>query len=249
MSSSERPSERPQQSPADSLTTSAEKLPPPPPEVAARVFGERLPAVRAYVELLAGAGIERGLIGPREMPRLWDRHVLNSAAVAELIQPDVTVADVGSGAGLPGIPLALARPDLHIVLIEPLLRRSGFLEEAIAELELDHVSVVRARAEDVRPTGGYDVVTARAVAPLARLAGWTLPLLRPGGRLLAVKGRSVVEELDESAASLAKMGAESWTVEEVGTDLIEPTVRVAVVVAGRAQSEPTRRGRQRRKKT
>ncbi|WP_420841965.1 16S rRNA (guanine(527)-N(7))-methyltransferase RsmG [Haloactinopolyspora alba] len=231
--------------------------PPEPPEQARELFGESLPTARAYVEWLAGAGIERGLLGPREIPRLWDRHVLNSVAISVLVEPGATVADVGSGAGLPGVPLAVLRPDLHVTLVEPLLRRSEFLAEVVTDLGIrDRVSVLRTRAEEVRPDGGFDVVTARAVAPMDKLARWTLPLLRPGGRLLALKGRSVAEELGESAASLAKMGAESWTVEEVGSDAGEPAARVAVVTLGRTQqaqrTPPTkrtrdRRGRQRRK--
>ncbi|WP_116947892.1 16S rRNA (guanine(527)-N(7))-methyltransferase RsmG [Jiangella endophytica] len=216
------------------------------PDSASAVFGDRLELAAAYAAQLAGPGIERGLLGPREVPRIWDRHILNSAVVAELVDEGRTVADVGSGAGLPGIPLAIARPDLEVVLIEPLLRRSEFLAETVAALGLDGVSVLRSRAEDVRPRARFDVVTARAVAPMDRLAGWTLPLLRPGGVLLALKGQSVSEELRDSAASLARMGATSWRVEEAGAGVVDPAARVAVVVAGRTGTAPKQGARQRR---
>ncbi|TDE12608.1 16S rRNA (guanine(527)-N(7))-methyltransferase RsmG [Jiangella asiatica] len=217
------------------------------PDSASSVFGPRVGVAAAYAELLAGPGIERGLLGPREAPRLWDRHILNSAVLAELVEPGLRVADVGSGAGLPGIPLAIARPDLEMVLIEPLLRRSEFLTEAVQRLRLESVTVLRSRAEDVTPSATFDVVAARAVAPMERLAGWTLPLLRPGGLLLAMKGESVSEELRDSAASLARMGATSWRVEVAGTGVVEPVARVAVVTAGRADRVPERGARQRRK--
>ena len=148
------------------------------------LFGDRLAAARRFAEHLAGSGVERGLIGPREAPRVWERHVLNCAVVAELMPEGARVVDVGSGAGLPGIPLALARPDLHVVLLEPLARRVDWLREVVADLALP-VEVQRGRAEDAdvrRRWEGADVVTARAVAPLHRLAGWCLPLLRIGGR-------------------------------------------------------------------
>lgn len=218
------------------------------PDSASVVFGDRLELAAAYAARLAGAGIERGLLGPREVPRIWDRHLLNSAVVADLIDDGRIVADVGSGAGLPGIPLAIARPDLEVVLIEPLLRRSEFLAETVEALGLDRVTVLRSRAEDVRPAARFDVVTARAVAPMDRLAGWTMPLLRPGGALLALKGQSVSEELRDSAASLARMGATSWRVEEVGAGVVDPATRVAVVVAGRTGTAPKHGARQRRTK-
>ena len=156
--------------------------------------------------------------------------MLNCAVVAELVPANSTVADVGSGAGLPGIPLALARPDLTMSLIEPLLRRSDFLSEVVADLGLaDRVEVVRSRAEDLPGGRAFDVVTARAVAPMHRLARWTLPLVRPRGLLLAMKGEAVDEELRDSAALMETMGAESWTVERVGGSVVAPPTVVAVV--------------------
>lgn len=169
------------------------------------MFGAALDRAVAYAGLLATDGTVRGLIGPREVPRLWDRHLLNSAVLGELVPADARVIDVGSGAGLPGIPLALARPDLTVVLLEPLARRAAFLTECIAALSLDTVTVVRGRAEEGhvrRALGTADVVTARAVAPLDKLAGWCLPLVRPGGTLLAIKGGSAAEELAAAGPDL-----------------------------------------------
>lgn len=172
-------------------------------------FGDLLPLAERYAAWLAGAGTERGLLGPREVPRIWDRHVLNSAALAPLLAPGESVVDVGSGAGLPGIPLALARPDCTYVLLEPLLRRAEFLREVVDDLGLgDRVSVLRARAEEAaREPRRWDVAVARAVAPLDRLAGWCLPLLRPGGRLLALKGERAAEEaLSVPGARVERLG-------------------------------------------
>ena len=173
------------------------------PDAAASVFGERLPLAESYAAILAGRAVEWGLIGPRESARVWDRHILNSVAVAAEIGPDARVIDVGSGAGLPGIPLALARPDLKVTLLEPLLRRANFLTLAVEELGLeDRVTVVRARAEDHR--GRYDVVTCRAVAPLPRLVGWTRHLFGPDGSLVALKGESAVREVADAASELRR---------------------------------------------
>jgi len=169
----------------------------------AEVFGDAAPVASRYVDILASRGIDWGLIGPREGDRLWDRHVLNSIAGADLFGAGCSVVDVGSGAGLPGIPLAILRPDLRVTLLESLLRRVNFLELAVDELGLgDRVDVVRARAEEHR--GTFDVVTCRAVAPLPRLVGWCQPLLTPGGRLLALKGSSAVAELADAGPLLRK---------------------------------------------
>lgn len=173
------------------------------PAAASVVFGGELDRVVAYHDLLADRGVEWGLIGPRETERLWSRHILNSVGVSDAVPPGASVVDVGSGAGLPGIPLALARPDLRIVLVEPLLRRANFLELVVAELVLgDRVRVVRVRAED--HAGPYDVVTCRAVAPLPRLLGWTKHLFLPRGRLVALKGESAERELADAERDLRR---------------------------------------------
>ncbi|MFC5996117.1 16S rRNA (guanine(527)-N(7))-methyltransferase RsmG [Pseudonocardia hispaniensis] len=202
-----------------------------PPAAAADVFGERLPAAVRYAVHLATSGVERGVIGPRETARLWDRHLLNCAVVAEVVPAGARVVDLGSGAGLPGIPLALARPDLHVVLIEPLARRVDWLDEVIADLDLS-IQVVRGRAEETsvrRRWEGADVVTARAVAPLARLAGWALPLLRTGGTLAAIKGASVADEVDRDTVGVRKSGGSEPRIVQCGAGLIEPTTTVVLV--------------------
>lgn len=170
-------------------------------ELAREVFPD-FDSINRYVDILSDRGISWGLIGPREADRLWDRHVLNSVAMADLIADGVSVVDVGSGAGLPGIPLAIRRPDLEVTLLEPLLRRANFLTETVADLGLgERVQVVRTRAEE--HDGQYDVVTARAVAPLPRLLTWCLPLLGSAGELLALKGSSAASEIDQSRQILA----------------------------------------------
>lgn len=190
-----------------------------------------------YAELLATAGVERGLIGPREVPRLWDRHLLNCAVAVPLVPPDADVIDVGSGAGLPGIVWALVRPDIIVTCLEPLQRRATFLEEAVAELGLTgRVHVVRARAEDiVRGRGPVTslrarVVTARAVAPMERLAGWTVPLVQPGGELLALKGRSAAEEVEASRAALERLGIVLVEIAECGAGVVDPVTTVVRAV-------------------
>ncbi|MFJ6617551.1 16S rRNA (guanine(527)-N(7))-methyltransferase RsmG [Kitasatospora sp. NPDC091335] len=202
------------------------------PAAAREVFGDRFDAAVRYTELLATAGVQRGLIGPREVPRLWDRHVLNCAVLAELLPSGITLCDVGSGAGLPGIPVALVRPDVSVTLLEPLLRRTTFLEEVVRELGLDNVTVLRGRAEEMVGKLAVDVVTARAVAPLERLAGWGMPLLRPHGQMLALKGDSAEQELADSRAGLAKLGAVECNVIAVGEGTLETSTRVVQVKAG-----------------
>ena len=206
-------------------TVDTESTVPPP---ARAVFGPALDAAVGYAGLLATEGTVRGLIGPREVTRLWERHLLNSAAIASLVPAGARVVDVGSGAGLPGIPLALARPDLTVTLLEPLARRVAFLAECIDRLGLVRVTVVRGRAEEApvrRELGGADVVTARAVAPLDKLAGWCLPLLRAGGLLLAMKGSTAAEEL---AAAGPLPGAADARVTQAG----DPPATVIVVTRG-----------------
>lgn len=205
---------------------------PAPPPAAVEYFGGRLPVLERYVSVLAGPGIERGLLGPREVPRLWDRHLLNCAVIQDAVAEGATVVDVGSGAGLPGVVLAVVRPDLAVTLVEPLLRRSVFLAEIVAELSLSNVNVVRSRAEQLHGKVLADVVTARAVAPLDRLARWTLPLLRTGGLLVALKGASVRRELAEAADSLKALGAVSWRVSEYGAGVVDPPSLAAVVEVG-----------------
>jgi 16S rRNA (guanine527-N7)-methyltransferase len=168
---------------------------------------ERLTLLERYGGLLASDGITRGLIGPREVPRLWDRHLLNCALLAPLIGDGASVADLGSGAGLPGLVLAIARPDLRITLVEPMARRVEFLEEVCAELGLESARVVRTRAEQWDEAMGFDVVTARALAPLARLLAWGMPLVGPSGCLLAMKGSSAAEEVAASRPELTRLRA------------------------------------------
>ncbi|OPF79221.1 16S rRNA methyltransferase G [Streptomyces antioxidans] len=212
--------------------TEAAELPPAPPE-ARDVFGDRFPEAVRYGELLADVGVTRGLIGPREVPRLWERHLLNCAVLSEVVPEGVTVCDVGSGAGLPGIPLALTRPDLRITLLEPLLRRTNFLREVVELLGLEHVTVVRGRAEEVldRLTPMH-VVTARAVAPLDRLAGWGVPLLRPYGEMLLLKGDTAEEELKQARAALGKLGVVGTSVLHVGEGVVDPLSTVVRVEVG-----------------
>ncbi|NEC16492.1 16S rRNA (guanine(527)-N(7))-methyltransferase RsmG [Streptomyces sp. SID8014] len=203
------------------------------PAVAREVFGERFPDAVRYAELLADAGVRRGLIGPREVPRLWERHLLNCAVLSEVVAEGVSVCDVGSGAGLPGIPLALVRPDLNITLLEPLLRRTTFLTEVVELLGLEHVTVVRGRAEEVLGTlPPVHVVTARAVAPLERLAGWGVPLLRPYGEMLALKGDTAEEEVKVASAALSKLGAVTTSVVQVGEGIVDPLSTVVRVEVG-----------------
>lgn len=206
---------------------------PPAPEVAREVFGECFPEAVRYGELLADVGVTRGLIGPREVPRLWERHLLNCAVLSHVVPDGVTVCDVGSGAGLPGIPLALTRPDLRITLLEPLLRRTTFLKEVVELLGLEHVTVMRGRAEEV--LGQFQpvqVVTARAVAPLDRLAGWGVPLLRPYGQMLLLKGDTAEEELKGARGALGRLGVVDASVVRVGEGLVEPPATVVQVDVG-----------------
>jgi 16S rRNA (guanine527-N7)-methyltransferase len=203
------------------------------PEAARKYFGDRFHDAVRYGELLADVGVRRGLIGPREVPRLWERHLLNCAVLSEVVPDGVTVCDVGSGAGLPGIPLALVRPDLQITLLEPLLRRTNFLQEAVELLGLDHVTVVRGRAEEVLGTfKPVHVVTARAVAPLDRLAGWGVPLLRPYGEMLALKGDTAEEELKGARSALQKLGVVQTSVVQVGEGVVDPLSTVVRAEVG-----------------
>jgi 16S rRNA (guanine527-N7)-methyltransferase len=213
--------------------------------IAHRIFADRFDLVQRYHESLSTDGVERGLIGPREVPRLWERHILNCGVLGELIEQDEAVVDVGSGAGLPGIPLAIARPDLRVTLVEPLLRRSVYLAEFVETHGLENVLVVRGRAEQpgvIKEAGGADVVTSRAVAPLAKLAKWSLPLIHEGGRMLALKGSSAAEEIERDRDELAKLGAGNLEVLECGAGLLEvPTL----VVKAERIARPQRRRKKR----
>lgn len=212
--------------------------PTPPPDLhpaAVACFGDHLPLAVAFARILLADGVERGLIGPRESGRIWDRHLLNCAVVAELIPQGARVIDVGSGAGLPGIVLAIARRDLSVVLIEPLARRAAFLSEAVSALALDEVAVVRARAEECVPRRGAplvesaEIVTARAVAALDRLAAWCLPLVAPGGRLLALKGESAAEEVRDHRAAITRAGGGEPVIRRCGAGIVSPPATVVEI--------------------
>lgn len=200
------------------------------PATARRVFpSTRLPVAQAYAERLAGDGVVRGLLGPREVPRLWDRHLLNCAVLSRAVPAGASVCDIGSGAGLPGIVLAIARPDVHVTLVEPLLRRTTFLAEVISELGLDQVRVHRGRADSLHGTERFDVVTARAVAPLERLLEWSMPLVAGTGALLAMKGSSALAEVESAGAALRRWGTGDPEVFELGADVLEETTRAVRV--------------------
>jgi 16S rRNA (guanine527-N7)-methyltransferase len=216
------------------------QVPPPPPEVATAIFGRRLDLAQHYAELLADTGAKWGILGPHEIERIWERHLLNCGVVAELLEPGERVADIGSGAGLPGLPLLIAKPGLDVVLIESLLRRSEFLRMVVTELGLD-VEVVRGRAEDSatrQSVGGCDVVVSRAVAALDKLTRWSMPLLRPGGRMLAIKGERAPDEVREHRRVMTVLGAADARVVECGVNYSSPPA--TVVVAWRGEPAPVR---------
>ncbi|HET7800355.1 MAG TPA: 16S rRNA (guanine(527)-N(7))-methyltransferase RsmG [Humibacillus xanthopallidus] len=208
---------------------------PPTPPAAGVVFGDRLALAEEFVRVLADTGISHGLIGPREAPRLWDRHVLN-CAIAHLAIPRrdevQDVIDVGSGAGLPGLALAIARPDLHLHLVEPLARRTGWLSGTVAELGLTNVTVHTARAESLWDRISAPWVTARAVSTIVQLAEWTLPLLEPRGTLLALKGSKAHDELDQARTALTRLGAVDASVLELGADVLDEPTRLITVTIG-----------------
>jgi 16S rRNA (guanine527-N7)-methyltransferase len=213
---------------------------PSPPEIANAIFGPRLELAKRYAELLADTGVEWGLLGPHEIDRIWERHLLNCGVVAELLEPGERVADIGSGAGLPGLALAIAKPGLRVVLIESLLRRTEFLRMAVAGLGLD-VEVVRGRAEDAavrQSAGGCDVVASRAVAALDKVTRWSLPLLRPDGRMLAIKGERAPDEVRQYRRVMTALGAADVRVVECGVKYLSPPT--TVVVARRSRPAPVR---------
>lgn len=211
----------------------------PPPPSAHLVFGESLPTARRYAELLADTGVAHGLIGPREVERLWERHLLNCAVLAEFIPENLTLVDVGSGAGLPGMAVAIARPDLRVHLVEPMARRVTWLQNATEQLGLSHVSVHRGRADEVDVVG--DVVTARAVSRLSTLSGWMAPLVGLGGLMLALKGSSAQEELIRDRVAAGRAGWSELEVVHAGIGVLDqPTTAIR---GRRVGSRRRRRGR------
>lgn len=210
------------------------------PDCAGSVFGVRLPLAQRYADLLVTDGVTRGLLGPREPSRIWTRHLLNCAVIADLFTLHSRVVDVGSGAGLPGLALAIARPDLRVDLVEPLQRRANFLDEVITALELsDQVRVVRGRAEEpavVAAVGNAPAVTARAVAPLGRLVRWCLPLLAPDGSLVLMKGASAADELTQHRTAVERLGAVDLELLACGGGVVDPPVAVVRMRRGRTPS-------------
>lgn len=200
--------------------------------MAAGVFSSALPTAEAYADLLATDGVVRGLIGPREVARLWERHLVNCALLGRALGHGLDVCDVGSGAGLPGLVLAIVRPDLRLTLVEPLLRRTTFLEEAVTALSLDNVEVVRARAEELHGHREFSVVTSRAVAPLDRLLTWSMPLVRPSGELVVMKGASAEEEVAQAERVLSRFGVSTVHVEEIPAEGLDIPTRVVRVEGG-----------------
>jgi 16S rRNA (guanine527-N7)-methyltransferase len=195
------------------------------PLVAAEIFGSGLATARAYTEHLADRGEELGLIGPLEIPRLWTRHVLNCALLAPLVRPG-RVGDVGSGAGLPGLALAIARPDVHFILIEPMERRVDWLKHETEALGLQNVEVVRARAEEAKFSPWLDQVTARAVSALSKLIPLTAPLVRSGGQLLFLKGAGVAAEMDAAAGAIRRAHLTEVEILELGEGIMPEVTRV-----------------------
>jgi len=195
------------------------------PAAAAQIFGAQIEQARGYFAALVRDGDLLGLLGPREMPKLWTRHILNSAVVAELVEPGKTVADVGSGAGLPGIPMALAQPEAHFTLIEPMERRSDWLKLMVDELQLTNVTVKRARAEEVGDV--FDIVTARAVSALPNLLRMCVPLTKHGGEVIALKGSKAGDEIEDSKKLQKKLGIDSFEIIKLGGQLLtDPTLVV-----------------------
>jgi len=196
------------------------------------LYGDRTDVAERFEHHLVTTGIEWGLLGPREIPKMWDRHVLNCAVVQELLPKGALVADVGSGAGLPGIALAIARPDVQFVLIEPLERRVDWLEMVIADLELENVDVVRARSEQVFETVDVDIVTARAVSAMKSLVPMTVPLLHGTGELLAIKGKSAANEIEKADKVLRKFKTKNSEVLTVGDELLAVATTVVRLTYG-----------------
>ncbi|MFC8502957.1 16S rRNA (guanine(527)-N(7))-methyltransferase RsmG, partial [Pedococcus sp. NPDC057267] len=216
---------------------------PDPPAAAATVFGDRLAVAARFADVLADTGVSHGLIGPREVPILWERHILNCAVVHEAFPHGARIADVGSGAGLPGLALAIARPDLRLHLVEPLLRRTTWLEDTVRTLGLDNVTVVRARAEELHGQLHVPYATARAVARIDKLARWTFPLLAPGGELVALKGSSAADELAAQEPVLRRLGMTEAVIETYGSGLLDPATVVVRATVRPPASSGSSRGR------
>ncbi|GAA2166677.1 16S rRNA (guanine(527)-N(7))-methyltransferase RsmG [Pedococcus bigeumensis] len=217
------------------------------PAAAAAVFGERLRLAERFAAILADTGVSHGLIGPREVPILWDRHILNCAVAHEAFPHGVEVVDVGSGAGLPGLALAIVRPDLHLHLVEPMLRRTTWLSTTVAQLGLDNCTVHRGRAEELAGIVSAPYATARAVARIDKLARWTFPLLEDGGTLVALKGGSAAEELDAEQKTLRKLGMTSARIQSYGAGLLPvPTTTLEVTVGPRPAAKARSKGAARR---
>ena len=204
------------------------------PAIAVDVFGPRIGVAEKYARLLAGTGIDHGLLGPRERPRVWERHILNCAVIAPGFTSEADVLDVGSGAGLPGIVLAIARPDLHVTLVEPLQRRTIWLQRTISDLRLENVSLRRGRAESLWGDVRSRYVTARAVARLSTVATWCLPLLEPGGSLLVMKGATAEAELAVDRPEIERLGGRRMRVEAYGVGLVDPPSLVVRIEVDRA---------------
>lgn len=195
------------------------------PIEASKIFGDRIDLARRYAEALVRDGDLLGLLGPRELPRLWTRHILNSAVVSELVPIGKSVADIGSGAGLPGIPMAICLPNNHFTLIEPMERRSDWLKDLVAELGLSNVTVLRARAEEVGQV--FDIATARAVSALPKLLRMVVPLVRAGGEVIALKGSKAADEIEEAKRLQKKLGLSGFEIVYAGKDVLaEPTLVV-----------------------
>lgn len=204
------------------------------PAEAASVFAGRLPVATRFTEILADTGVTHGLLGPREVPRLWERHVLNCAVIEDSFPAGSRLIDVGSGAGLPGVAVAIARPDLDVHLVEPMQRRTDWLAGVVDELGLANVTIHRARAEELHGSLAAPFVTARAVAPLDRLARWTFPLLAPTGRLVAMKGSSAATELETHRRTLVRLGLTTSRLTEHGVGVVDPpTLTVDLDVTSR----------------
>ncbi|WP_182045843.1 16S rRNA (guanine(527)-N(7))-methyltransferase RsmG [Curtobacterium sp. ME26] len=196
------------------------------PAAAVTLFGDRIELARSFTGELARRGEELGLIGPLELPRLWTRHILNSALLAPLLQANGRVADVGSGAGLPGLVLAIARPDVSFTLIEPMERRCDWLNAEAGRLGLENVTVLRGRAEDVADSVVVDQVTARAVSALSKLIPLTVPLVRSGGQLILMKGARVDDEIEKARKVILRKRLADVEVLELGDGVVEETTRV-----------------------